>query len=51
MISSQAAARPGEALKLTFADGEVGVTVAGAPAARRKPARSGPDDGSQESLF
>ena len=51
VISSQAAARPGEALKLTFADGEVGVTVAGAPAARRKPARSGPDDGSQESLF
>jgi exodeoxyribonuclease VII large subunit len=51
VVSSQAAARPGEALKLTFADGEVGVTVAGAPAARRKASRSGPDEGSQESLF
>ena len=51
IVTSQAAARPGEALKLSFADGEVGVVVAGAPAVRRKPARSGPDDGSQESLF
>ncbi|MBJ3784874.1 exodeoxyribonuclease VII large subunit [Devosia sediminis] len=51
VVTSQADARPGDALKLTFADGDVGVTVAGAPVARRKPARSGPDDGSQESLF
>ncbi|MCP8884941.1 exodeoxyribonuclease VII large subunit [Devosia sp. XJ19-1] len=51
VISSQANARPGDALNLTFADGEVGVVVAGAPALRRKPSRSGPDNGSQESLF
>jgi len=51
IVTSQAAARPGEALKLSFADGEVGVVVAGAPAARRKTSRSGPDEGSQESLF
>jgi exodeoxyribonuclease VII large subunit len=51
IVTSQADARPGEALKLSFADGEVGVVVAGAPPARRKPSRSGPDDGSQESLF
>jgi exodeoxyribonuclease VII large subunit len=51
VVSSQAGARPGDALRLTFADGEVGVTVAGAPPVRRKPVRPGPDDGSQESLF
>ena len=51
VVSSQANARPGDALRLTFADGEVGVTVAGSPPARRKPARPGPNDGSQESLF
>ncbi|MVT00505.1 exodeoxyribonuclease VII large subunit [Devosia marina] len=51
IVTSQAATRPGDTLKLSFADGEVGVVVAGAPAAKRKPARSGPDDGSQESLF
>jgi exodeoxyribonuclease VII large subunit len=51
IVTSQAVTRPGDTLKLSFADGEVGVVVAGAPAAKRKPARSGPDDGSQESLF
>lgn len=51
IVTSQAATRPGEALRLSFADGEVGVVVAGAPPARRKPGRTGPDDGSQESLF
>ncbi len=51
IVTSHAATRPGDALKLSFADGEVGVVVAGAPAAKRKPARSGPDEGSQESLF
>ncbi|MHA6298415.1 exodeoxyribonuclease VII large subunit [Devosia sp. CAU 1758] len=51
VVSSQSAARPGGALNLSFADGEVGVIVAGAPAPRRKATRSGPDDGTQESLF
>ncbi|SMQ59593.1 Exodeoxyribonuclease VII large subunit [Devosia lucknowensis] len=51
VVTSRDETNPGDALKLTFADGEVGVTVGGAPAARRKPARSGPDEGSQESLF
>jgi len=51
VVSSRAATRPGDSLRLTFADGEVGVTVAGAPASRRKPARSDPDDGTQETLF
>lgn len=51
IVTTRMAAGPGEALKLTFADGDVSVTVAGAPAARRKATRSGPDDGSQESLF
>ena len=51
IVTTQAAARPGEALTLSFADGEVGVVVAGAPVARRKSTRPGPDDGSQESLF
>lgn len=50
VVSSQAMTKPGDALKLTFADGEVGVTVAGAPRAPRKPTRQS-DDGSQESLF
>ena len=51
IVTTQAAARPGEALTLSFADGEVGVVVAGAPVTRRKSTRPGPADGSQESLF
>ena len=51
VVSSREAAGPGEGLRLTFADGELGVTVNGAPAVRRKPTRSGPNEGSQESLF
>ena len=51
VVSSREAAGPGERLRLTFADGELGVTVNGAPAVRRKPTRSGPNEGSQESLF
>ncbi|MBB4053244.1 exodeoxyribonuclease VII large subunit [Devosia subaequoris] len=51
VVTTRANARPGEALNLSFADGEVGVVVAGAPVIRRKPTRPGPDDGSQESLF
>jgi exodeoxyribonuclease VII large subunit len=51
VVSSREAAGPGDGLRLTFADGELGVTVNGAPSVRRKLTRSGPDDGSQESLF
>ena len=51
VVSSRAAAGPGDGLRLTFADGELGVTVNGAPVGRRKSPRSGQDDGSQESLF
>jgi exodeoxyribonuclease VII large subunit len=51
IVSSRTSVGPGEGLQLTFADGEVGVTVNGAPSARRKSPRTGPDDGSQESLF
>ncbi|PXA97417.1 exodeoxyribonuclease VII large subunit [Nostoc sp. 3335mG] len=51
VVTSAAATRPGEALRLTFADGEIGATVAGAPAVKRKPGRGPTDDGSQESLF
>jgi exodeoxyribonuclease VII large subunit len=51
VVSSRAAAGPGDGLRLTFVDGELGVTVNGAPVGRRKSPRSGSDDGSQESLF
>ncbi len=51
VVTSQADTGPGDALKLTFADGEVAVTVAGAPPVRRKATRPDPDAGSQESLF
>ncbi|KKB76581.1 exodeoxyribonuclease VII large subunit [Devosia soli] len=51
VVTAAATLSPGDALKLTFADGEVGATVAGAPPARKKPARSPAGDGTQESLF
>lgn len=51
VVSSKDAAGPGEGLKLTFADGELAVTVGGAPAPRRKSPKPGPDEGTQESLF
>ncbi|ODT69092.1 MAG: exodeoxyribonuclease VII large subunit [Pelagibacterium sp. SCN 63-23] len=51
VISSQAMVKPGDALRLTFADGEIGAIAAGAPAPRRKGGKPPPDDGSQESLF
>lgn len=51
IVSSQAMVKPGDSLKLTFVDGEIGATVAGAPTPRRKPPKVGSDDGSQESLF
>ncbi|KFL30675.1 hypothetical protein JP75_13105, partial [Devosia riboflavina] len=51
VVSSAVGLKPGDALKLTFADGEVGANVAGAPPQKRKAPRSPSDDGSQESLF
>mgnify|MGYP000872784707 FL=1 len=51
VVTGQAQLKPGEALTLTFVDGEVGAVVAGAPAPRRRPPRPLPDEGSQESLF
>lgn len=51
VVSSAAVLKPGDAIKLTFADGETPATIAGAPAQRRKAPRPQSDDGSQESLF
>ena len=51
IISSTAMVRPGDEVRLTFADGDVGATIAGAPTPKRKPFKPAPDDGSQESLF
>lgn len=51
VVTAQAGLKPGDGLRLTFVDGEIGVTVAGAPTPRRKTPRSPSDDGSQESLF
>jgi exodeoxyribonuclease VII large subunit len=51
VVSSAGSLKPGDALKLTFADGEVGANVSGAPPQKRKSPRSPSDDGSQESLF
>ncbi|RYG25762.1 MAG: hypothetical protein EON93_21935 [Burkholderiales bacterium] len=51
VVSGASGLKPGDALKLTFADGEVGANVAGAPPLKRKTPRSPSDDGSQESLF
>lgn len=51
VVSSATTLKPGESVRLTFADGEVGVTIAGAPAQKRKIPRSPSEDGSQESLF
>ncbi|KQT49579.1 exodeoxyribonuclease VII large subunit [Devosia sp. Leaf420] len=51
VVSAAAQVKPGDVLKLTFADGEVGANVAGAPPQKRKPGRTSSDDGSQESLF
>ncbi|MBF0677411.1 MAG: exodeoxyribonuclease VII large subunit [Devosia sp.] len=51
LITGKAALQPGDQLKLTFADGDVAASVAGAPPAKRKAARPQADDGSQESLF
>lgn len=52
VVSSAVALRPGDGVRLSFADGEVAATIAGAPPARRKSSRATPtDDESQESLF
>lgn len=51
VVTQSADLKPGDALTLTFADGETGVVVPGGPAARRKPAKGQRDEGSQESLF
>ena len=51
VVSSATALKPGDTIKLTFANGEVGANVAGAPPQKRKSPRSPSDDGSQESLF
>lgn len=51
VVTEAASLKPGDAVRLSFADGEVGANVAGAPPVRRKVSRSSSDDGSQESLF
>lgn len=51
LVTEKSALHPGEQIKLTFADGDIGANVSGAPAVRRKTTRSPSDDGSQESLF
>jgi exodeoxyribonuclease VII large subunit len=51
LITEKSALQPGDLLQLTFADGDIGASVAGAPPAKRKASRSPSDDGSQESLF
>jgi exodeoxyribonuclease VII large subunit len=50
IVTSAAAVGPGDGLRLTFADGDVGAVVAGSPPAKRKPPRP-QSDGTQESLF
>lgn len=51
VVTASAALRPGDALRLAFADGEIGAVVAGSPGARRKPGKPDAGDGGQESLF
>jgi exodeoxyribonuclease VII large subunit len=51
IVSSQAMVRPGDDVRLSFSDGDVGATISGAPASRRKTGKPTSDDGSQESLF
>jgi len=51
IVSSQTMARPGDEVRLSFSDGDVGATISGAPASRRKTGKPTSDDGSQESLF
>jgi len=51
LVTGPQAVNAGDALRITFADGELGVVAAGNPAPRRRSARPPRDDGSQESLF
>ncbi len=52
VVTSASALRAGEALSLTFADGEVGAVVAGGSSPpRKRPSKTSSDPGSQESLF
>jgi exodeoxyribonuclease VII large subunit len=50
IVRSQGQVKPGEQLVIEVAEGQIGATVNGAPAVRKKP-RPPRDDGSQESLF
>lgn len=43
--------RPGESLTVRLAEGDLGVSVSGAPARRRRKPRTTPDDTGQETLF
>ncbi len=49
LVRSPAQVRPGEALSIEVADGQIAATVSGAPSTRRKPRPGG--GGDQESLF
>lgn len=50
IVRSQGQVQPGEQLVIEVAEGQIGATVSGAPAVRKKP-RPPRDDGGQESLF
>jgi len=50
IVRSQGQVLPGEQLVIEVAQGQIGATVSGAPAIRKKP-RPPRDDGGQESLF
>ncbi|WDR02489.1 exodeoxyribonuclease VII large subunit [Devosia algicola] len=51
LVGSRQALDPGDALNVTFTDGDIGVTVSGAPVTSKKKMRSGPESGEQKSLF
>ena len=50
IVRSHNQVRPGEQLAIEVSDGQIGATVSGAPAIRKKP-RPPRDDGGQDSLF
>ena len=51
IVRGPAEVRPGEPLTVRLAEGDLGVSVSGAPARRRRKSRTPPDDTGQETLF
>jgi len=50
LVNQREGLMPGDSVAIEFADGEVGATIAGSPAMKKKP-RPQADDGGQETLF